>query len=204
MTRGRADEGTQNGVGRLRGSTNPRVAPLASPFLQVAPRWVWGACGVFSQLSRGFGPSNMCACSWLVRGEFPWIDDVSWTHGLLCGSTSPCGPVWVTLDPHDILYISLSSELQIRQMIYPFWSSRRAHWNGAVQIGIWGYLWWHPIHTIDSLALDCIIPCAFWCVMQQNTKTPTLVEIVSISPYSSVYAHFLFILCRNWRPKSGT
>jgi hypothetical protein len=46
------------------------------------------------------------------------------------------------------------------------------------------------------LALTCIIPCAFRCVLQQKIETPTLVEIVSINPHYSVDDHFSFILCR--------
>jgi hypothetical protein len=106
------------------GSVDHGVAPFMLSFVQVTSRWdlmwVWVACGVSSQLSRGYGLLDPRTDSRLVEGVFPWIDEVSWTHGLLCGSTSPCGLVWVTSSPHDILCISLSSELQIRQMIYPF------------------------------------------------------------------------------------
>jgi hypothetical protein len=40
------------------------------------------------------------------------------------------------------------------------------------------------------LPLNYIISSAFWCVPQQKIETPTLVEFVSIKPYSSVDAHF--------------
>jgi hypothetical protein len=34
-------------------------------------------------------------------------------------------------------------------------------------------------------------------ILQWKLETPTLVEIVSINPYPSVVAQFLFILCRS-------
>jgi hypothetical protein len=37
-----------------------------------------------------------------------WIDEVSWTHGILCASTSPRGLMWVPQDPHDVPYAYLS------------------------------------------------------------------------------------------------
>jgi hypothetical protein len=140
---------------------------------------------------------------WFVGKCLSWIDEVSWTHGIPCAST-PCGLMWVPLDPHDVPCISLSSGLWCMQMIYSFWLSRQARCNGADQFGIWGCLWWCHVYSIGLLALNYIIPCVFWCVMQQKIETPTLVEIVSIKPYSSVDDHFSLILYRNWWHKSGT
>jgi hypothetical protein len=95
-----------------------------------------GACGVSSQLSRDCGPLNRVLLL-LIGRECVSLDcDVSWTHGILCGNTPPYGMMWVPPGPHDILCISLSSELQSRQIIYPFRSSRRARCNGADQFGI--------------------------------------------------------------------
>jgi hypothetical protein len=58
-------------------------------------------------------------------------------------------------------------------------------------------------YAISLLSLNYIIPCVFWCVLQQKMETPTLVEIFSIKPYSSFDDYFSIILCRNWRHKSG-
>jgi hypothetical protein len=61
-----------------------------------------GVCGVSIMLSRGCGPLDPHACSWLVESVLLWIDEVSWTRGRLCGSTSPRGLVWVSPSPHDV------------------------------------------------------------------------------------------------------
>jgi ABC-type sugar transport system permease subunit len=98
-----------------------------------------------------------------------------WQHIAMWPDVGPSGP-------HDILCISLSSELQSRQMIYPFRSSRWARCNGADQFGIWGCLWWCRIYAIGLLALNYIIPCAFRCILQQKIETQTLVKIVGITP----------------------
>jgi hypothetical protein len=178
---------------------------------------VWlqgGSQGQFPMYgSVGGGLLGLCALEslcwtrggvWFVGKCFSRIDEVSWTHGILCASTSPRGLMWVPPDPHDVMCISLSSGLRCMQMIYLFRSSRQARRVGANQFGIWGCLWWFHIYAIGLLALNYIIPCTFTCVLQQNIETPTLVEIVSIKPYSSVDYHFSFILCRSLRYKSGT
>jgi hypothetical protein len=103
---------------------------------------------------------------WFVRKCFSWIDEVPWTHGILCASTSPRDLMWVPPDPHDVICISLSSGLRCMQMIYQFRSSRRARHNGAKQFGIWGCLWRCHIYAIGLLALNYIIPCIFWCFLQ--------------------------------------
>jgi hypothetical protein len=130
-------------------------------------------------------------------------NEVSWARRCLWSSTSSRGLVWVPPGPYDVLCISLSCGLRCMQMIYPFRTSQRAYCNGADQFGNWGCLWWCHVYAIGLLALSCIIPCAFTCVLRQKIETPTLEELVSIRTYYSVDANFLFILCRSWRRKSG-
>ena len=127
----------------------------------------------------------------------------TWQHVATWSGVGPTGPTWYQ-DGDLILCISLSSGLRSRQMIYPFRSSPRARRNGAIQFSIWDCYGWCPIGAIDSLALKHIISCAFWCILQQKLETPTLVEIISIRPYSSVDDPFTIILCRYWRCKSST
>jgi hypothetical protein len=111
----------------------PRSRRFSSRWLPGGSQGGYGGVhGVSSQLSRGFEPLELRACSWLVESVLLWIDEVSWPRRCLCGSTSPRVLVWVPSGPHDALCISLSSELQSRQMIYPFRSSQRAHHNGGV------------------------------------------------------------------------
>jgi hypothetical protein len=159
------------------------------------------------RFARVVGRESLCWTRgdvWFVGKCFSWIDEVSRTHGTLCASTSPRGLVWVPHGPNDVMCISLSSRLRCMQMIYPFRSSRRSHCNGVDQFGNWGCFLWFPIYAIGLIALSCIIPCAFTCVLQQKIGTPTLVELVSIKPYCSVDDLSLFILCRSWWCKSGT
>jgi hypothetical protein len=46
---------------------------------------------------------------WFVGKCFSWIDEVSWTHGILCGSISPCGLVWVPSGPWYSVILSCAN-----------------------------------------------------------------------------------------------
>jgi hypothetical protein len=152
------ERGLKVGLANLGGSANLGVAPFMPLFVQVGPKVGMRVLTVFRASDLVVvGPLIRVLCSWLVESVLLWINDVSCPRGLLCGSTSPCGLVWVPPGPHDIFCISLLFELQSSQMIYPFRSSRRARCNGAELFGIWGCLWWCHIYAIGLLALNCII-----------------------------------------------
>jgi hypothetical protein len=165
-TRGRAARETAKwgqptcGVGRSLGSSFRAVFRPGD--CQVGPRRVWGVLAVFlASYLLVVGPwirvlaldwSRVCFFgSMMCHGHMDSCV-VARRHVGLCGTTGP----------NDILCIYLSSKLQSRQMIYPFRSSRRARCNGVDQFGIWGWLWWCHIYAIGSLALNCIIPSAFF------------------------------------------
>jgi hypothetical protein len=190
------------------GSTDPGLAPFAPLFIWVTARWVPKVIlGVWidrRQFARVVGPWILVLNTWLhlIRRDvllLDWWGVMDTWH--LRASTSPRGLVWVPPGPHDVLCVSLSSGLWCMHMIYPFWSPQQASHNGEAQMGIWKCLWWCHIHATNALALSCIIACVFLHVLHQMLETPTLVEIVGIKPYPSVYDHFPFTICRNWQKK---
>jgi hypothetical protein len=176
--------------------------------------WNWNSIGIIVNIGRleevcsGCGPLNHC-----VEHVAAFDSSGGASLGLMrChGHMASCVPAhrhmsWCWSHRAHMMSCAYLSHPGSRcmRMMYLFRLSRRACCNGADQFGIWGCLWWCLIHAINLLALNCIISCAFQCVLQQKIETPTLVEIVSINTYSSVDDHFPIIFSRSWRCKSST
>jgi hypothetical protein len=124
------------GVGRSQVGSGRAAFHLGD--YQLGPQGGSRCMGWLKAVCSGCGPLNPCwthGCVGFVGKCFSWIDDVSWTHGILCASTLPRGLVWVPLGPHNVMCISLSSGSDVCNWYIHFdvstspsqWCSRNRH-----------------------------------------------------------------------------
>jgi hypothetical protein len=121
-----------------------------------------------------FNPRVIVRCL-IVSGCFTWIDDMSWTHG----RTPSRGWVWVPQGSHymngvvlSCAYLfHLSSKVLKRYSYFDCLDDLVTMLNPIWHLRLFTMMS-YSYHC--SLALNYIISCVFWCVLQQNRETPTL------------------------------